>query len=166
MDTFLGLTWDHIRLNFKKSGCFWQIPGDAFGSFKHSALLLVSWGQVLSVDMNSFLTLHLLLVGKVLTVGWWGNITGPSSSKSVYSLRLSPGCWHRALFHGWCCCRHVTGLPDSTEDAKLLSPACDTPLPRAAGFSGGQSFSETCSFLNHRPYTKDTGTHLLRYREG
>lgn len=83
--------------------------------------------------MNPFLTLHLLLVGKVLTAGWRGNITGPSSSKFVHSLRPSPGCWHRASFHGCFCCRHVTGLPDSTEDAKLLSPACDSPTPQCIG---------------------------------
>lgn len=60
--------------------------------------------------MNPFLTLHLLLVGKVLTAGWRGNITGPSSSKSVHLLKLSLGCWQSFV----------------SQLMLLLSPACDT----------------------------------------
>lgn len=63
--------------------------------------------------MNPFLTLHLLLVGKVLTAGWRGNITGPSSSKSVHLLKLSLRCWQSFV----------------SQLMLLLSPAYDTHSP-------------------------------------
>lgn len=93
--------------------------------------------------MNPFLTLHLLLVGKVLTAGWRGNITGPSSSKSVHSLKLSLGCWQSFVSqlmllssHHWASRQHL----------RLLS-CCHQPViptPQSSKLQEGKA-SQRCA---------------------
>lgn len=137
-----NLKWNllgfEITVSNCKSGCFWQIPGAAFGSFKHFGLLLVSWGQVLLMDTEPFPNPPLPPVGGFLTAEVEVRHLGhfPVSLSTCWSFVLGVGI--KLSFH----CQCLT-IPDSTsrsEIAKLLSRARDIPTPQSSGPEWSKSF--------------------------